>query len=288
MHSDGATVRRVRGIDTDNYDGNIPVEHFDLLHRKYDVDFNIIGLERPDLPFQEQQAVNSLGAGLAIPLCYKFLYWRDSDIENMKRAAGFGFPIAVDVEFGDGMPGGPEATVERIAEAKYTLLREGLYWGQYSNKYIWDRLTGGSMAFAGDRGWAAGYPFGEGRVPPTSWLPDFDTFTRFGGTKLEIIQYADACYEDGPWHLDLNCMLVQDAEENEVIQHVTISDEERAGAPFRSYLISGSTALGFSSRWVEGADGFEAANFITEQDQVLEIPLVLLETFNPAPHPRTA
>lgn len=199
----------VRGIDADNYDGAIPVTHYQKLHDVYGVRFQILGLEAAQ-PYAAAQRDNGLSAGVSAEFGYKFLYWQDDDLERMKQAASFGLPVAIDVEYGDGMPGGYEATVERILQAKDVLKAEGRYWGGYSSLYEWGRLTGGSMALAGDNGWAAGYPYGSGVVPPIDYLPDLAHFTGFGGLLIKVAQYADACYEDGPWHLDLNCMLKED------------------------------------------------------------------------------
>lgn len=193
----------MRGIDTDNYDGDIPVAHFQRLHDVYGVRFNIIGLEAME-PYAASQAANSLAAGIAVPLHYKFLYWRDDDLERMKRASGFGRPVAIDCETGNGMPGGPAATVERILQARDVLKAEGQYWGIYTGQWWWPENTGNSQAFASDPLWHAAYPFGGGNLPPQLYIPT-DFSVGYGGwTRATVFQYADTCYEDASWHLDLN------------------------------------------------------------------------------------
>ncbi len=207
------TLVPVRGVDADNYDGPIPVAHYQKLHDLYGVRFQILGLEAYQ-PYAAIQRDNGQAGDVPTQFGYKFLYWQDNDFERMKQAAGFGLPVAIDVEYGDGMPGGPMATVERILQAKDVLIAEGLYWGQYSSVYKWGRLTHGTMALAGDNGWSANYPFnrisGPSVLPPVDYLPDLTTWPAFGGTIVKVAQYADVCYEDGPWHLDLNCMLMED------------------------------------------------------------------------------
>lgn len=199
----------MRGIDTDNYDGPIPVEHFEMLHRDYGVDFNIIGLEA-SMPYAFTQRQASEAAGIRVPLAYKFLYWTPNDLARMLDACRFGKPIAIDCEFAGGMAGGPGATVERIGQARELLKREGLYWGIYTGSWWWDPMTGDSQDFAGDQLWHAAYPFNRpGRppvLPPADYMPS-DFSVNYGGwTQATIWQYADVCYGDelGPWDLDLN------------------------------------------------------------------------------------
>lgn len=195
----------MRGIDTDNYDGDIPFEHFTMLHDDYGVRFNIIGLEA-GTPYAQSQRARSNAAGIETPLAYKFLYWTPDDLERMKRAAGFGLPIAIDCEYGGGMPGGPDATVERIADARELLKSEGLYWGIYTGAWWWPGMTRNSTLFAGDPLWHGAYPYGAGKLPPIDYRPT-DFRVAYGGwTEATIWQYADVCYGDelGPWALDLN------------------------------------------------------------------------------------
>ncbi|HEY8766066.1 MAG TPA: hypothetical protein VIP09_02190 [Dehalococcoidia bacterium] len=195
----------LNGIDTDNYDGAVSVARFRSLYDNHAVRFNIIGLEA-GMPFAAVQRDNSLAAGLTAPFAYKFPYWEPDDVERMKRAAGFGLPVSIDVEYGNGMPGGWGQTVQRIQECKDVLLAEGRYWGIYSSPSEWERLTGGSMAFAGDNGWSATYPYKN--LPPKGFLPDFTQFPAFGGTLSIVWQYADQCYDEPSF--DMNAMEVAD------------------------------------------------------------------------------
>jgi hypothetical protein len=163
----------IRGVDTDNYDGAIPPSHFQKLHDVYDVRFNIIGLEA-QMPFAVAQRDASLASGVDVPFAYKFLYWAANDIERMKLAARFGKPIAIDCE---------------------TLVPAN---------------TGDCKDFAGDKLWHAAYPYGNGVLPPASYMPTDFTAVGYGGwARAEVLQYSDVCYEDYPpnangWHLDMN------------------------------------------------------------------------------------
>lgn len=205
----------VIGADTDNYDGDISVDRFRRFYGNGGR-FNIIGLEA-EMPFALPQRDNSEAAGLVVPFGYKFLYWQDDDLDRMKEAAEkFQRPIAPDIEYGNGMPGGVEATVERMAQAKDLLVSLGLFWGWYSSVTEWQRLTGNTQRFAGDRGWTANYPFaklgGPPVLPPRDYLPDLSTFQSFGGTTLEVLQYADTCYDEPTW--DMNAMRMEDSMAN--------------------------------------------------------------------------
>jgi hypothetical protein len=201
----------VRGVDSDSYDGDVPAFHYQRLHDFYDVRFNIIGLEAWT-PFANQQRANSLSVGLQVPFAYKFLYWRDDDLERMKVAAGFGELVAIDCEAG--VPGwSHERVVERIQQVKEVLLAEGRYWGIYTGAWWWPSNTGNSVAFAGDRLWHAAYPFnrpGQPAVlPPQDFLPAAPFGVNYGGwTQATVHQYADTCYEDdaGAWDFDMNAM----------------------------------------------------------------------------------
>ncbi len=195
----------IRGIDTDNYDGDIPLSHFVKLHGLYDVQFCIIGLEA-GMPYAGAQLGNALAAGIDVPYCYKFLYWTPNDLERMKAAAGFGKPIAIDCEYGVPAGWSQAQVVQRIHDAKDLLVSLGLYWGIYTGQWWWPGATGNSHDFSHDRLWHAAYPFGDGVVPPKEYLPPSFAVNYGGWTKAEVFQYADACYgdEDGPWALDMN------------------------------------------------------------------------------------
>lgn len=195
----------IRGIDSDNYDGVVPVEHFRRLHDLYGVRFNIIGLEA-QMPYAQSQRDNCHAAGIETPFAYKFLYWQANDLERMKQAAGFGLPVAIDCEYAVPVAWTPERVVERIAQARDVLLAEGRYWGVYSGAWWWPSGTRNSTLFSGDRLWHAAYPFGQGVVPPQSYLPPNLNVSYGGWTRCTVHQYADACYEDeaGPWAFDMN------------------------------------------------------------------------------------
>jgi hypothetical protein len=191
----------IRGIDTDNYDDIITVSHFQMLHDVYGVVFNIIGLESRQ-QFAKSHQQNGYQAGIDNPFCYKFLYGAANDIERLKVAAGFGKPLAVDIEAELNM--GVQANIQRMHEAKEALLQEGLFWGWYSSPNFWQVKTNNTMDFAGDKGWSATYPFNG--LPPVNYLPDFSNFPSFGGLLNEVWQYSNKCYGDelGPWDLDMN------------------------------------------------------------------------------------
>lgn len=188
------------GIDTDNYDGDISVARFKHLY-DLGVRFNIIGLEAGE-PYAKAQQQNSLAAGILVPFAYKFLYWKDDDLDRIKQAAQFGLPVAIDVEYGDGMPSGVVATVQRIADARQILIDAGAYWGIYSSQSEWQRLTGNSQAFAGDKCWSANYPYNA--LPPVGYLPDFSHFPAFGGMVGKVWQFSDKCYDELTF--DMNAM----------------------------------------------------------------------------------
>lgn len=190
----------VLGIDTDNYDGDISVARFQHLY-SLGVRFNIIGLEAGE-PYAKAQWQNSVAGGLNVPFAYKFLYWRDDDLDRMKQAAQFGLPIAIDVEYENGMAGGLAATVQRIADARQILIDAGVYWGIYSSQSEWQRLTGNSQAFAGDKCWTANYPYKA--IPPVGYLPDFNSFPAFGGMVGKVWQFSDQCYDEPTF--DMNAM----------------------------------------------------------------------------------
>ena len=182
----------IRGCDTDNYDQVVSVARFRKLHDDHNIRFNIVSLERGG-PYAPSQKANCEAVGIVVPEGYRFLYWDNFDLERMKEAAGFGLPIWIDCEWADGMTGGPEATVERIATARDLLKSEGRYAGIYSGNWWWGPCTGGSLAFAGDWGWGANYPFGDA-LPPTDYEPDFANLVRFGGLDFKVWQYANNAY----------------------------------------------------------------------------------------------
>lgn len=199
----------VRGIDSDNYDGDVPQSHFQKLHDQYGVRFNIIGLEA-QMPYAQSQRINCEAAGIVVPFAYKFLYWRDDDLERMKQAAGFGKPVAIDCEAT--VPGwGKAQVIDRISQAKELLIREGLYWGIYTGEWWWPGNTGDYTGFKDDRLWHAAYPFNKPNQPPVlpsqSFLPTEPFKVNYGGwTQATVHQYADICYEDGAggWDFDMN------------------------------------------------------------------------------------
>lgn len=199
----------IRGTDTDNYDGAIPASHFQKLYDQYAVRFNIIGLEA-QMPFAIAQRDASLAVGVDVPFAYKFLYWTANDIERIKQAAGFGKPVAIDCEVAVPTSWQIPQVVQRIHEARDALIAEGLYWGIYTGAWWWPANTGDSKDFSGDKLWHAAYPYGEGVLPPVTYMPTDFTGIGYGGwPRAEVLQYSDVCYEDYPpnangWHLDMN------------------------------------------------------------------------------------
>ena len=191
----------IRGTDSDNYDGIVPIEHFEKLRTQYGVRFNIIGLEAR-MPYAYQQREACELAGIDVPFAYKFLYWQTNDLERLREACGFGKPIALDCEYGTNWD--PDRIVTRIHEARDLLLSEGLYWGIYTGSWWWPK-TGDTHDFATDRLWHAAYPFGNG-LPPLHYLPTSLDVDYGGWVRATVQQYANNCYEDGPWAFDLNAM----------------------------------------------------------------------------------
>ncbi len=193
----------IRGIDTDNYDGLVPEHHFRWLYDTHAVRFNIIGLEAR-MPFARQQKEACEAAGIMVPFAYKFLYWRDDDLERMKDACRFGEPIAIDCEADTTWS--PDRVMERIGEAKDLLTREGLYWGIYTGEWWWSPKTRNSTDCATDKLWHAAYPFGN-QLPPENYMPPEGMQVDYGGwVEAQVHQYADQCYGDdaGPWAFDMN------------------------------------------------------------------------------------
>lgn len=197
----------IRGGDSDNYDGPVPETHFKRLYDVYAMRFNIIGLEAL-MPYAQQQRDACEGAGMFVPFTYKFLYWTPTDLDRMKQAAGFGLPVAIDCEFGTNWE--PGRVLERIHQAKDVLMAEGRYWGIYTGEWWWVPKTANSADFKDDPLWHAAYPFGQGVVPPSTFLPPTLALSRpYGGwMSSTVYQYADACYEDnaGDWDFDMNAM----------------------------------------------------------------------------------
>jgi hypothetical protein len=199
----------MRGIDTDNWDGDISVARFQTLHDLHQVRFNIVGCQiGVNGNFTRSQIDNSRAGGLLVPLAYDFLFYAGNTdqkaLERMKHAAGFGELVAPDIE-GDAHPGGHAGMIDLMHKAKDLLQSEGRWWGWYSSPPEWQRLRGGTLDFAGDRGWTAAYPFStatQAVLPPESYMPDFAQAPAFGGTRPIVWQYANTCY--GEPSFDMN------------------------------------------------------------------------------------
>lgn len=201
----------LRGIDTDNYDGDVSVQRFKNLYDKYEVKFNIVGCQvgQDGKNYTKGQIANSESAGLGVPFTYEFLYWDANDTIRMQRAASYGKPVAIDCEYSNGMNGDPNATLSRILLAKETLIREGQYWGIYTGEWWWVPQTQNSTLFSGDKLWHGAYPYNRvGQppiLPPYPYLPDFATARKYGGwTRPFCWQYADICYDEPSF--DMNAM----------------------------------------------------------------------------------
>lgn len=221
---------------------------------------------------------------------YVYLFWRELDywgtpaervarcISMIKASGAIVRRIWIDAE--DAAAGMSAAQLlDLIGEAVNAVEAAGYEAGIYTGRWWWIPYTGNSRRFAHLALWDAYY---------IHRLPDFDAWLPYGGwTRPEIWQWHDTTDLCGH-SVDLNSL--EDLappilEEDEVLMHVTISDAERGGAPFRSYLIGATTAQGFASRWVEGQEGFDAANLITGQAAVEEISLAELRWFKPSPDP---
>lgn len=224
----------VRGVDTDNYDGDIAVDRFSSLGLYHSVAFNIIGLEAM-MPYARVQYDNSIASGLTVPCGYKFPYWKDDDLERMKGAAGFGIPVAIDCEWQTGMPGGVEATVERIHQCKDLLVSEGLYWGIYTGEWWWVPYTGNCEDFKDDNWWHAAYPYGN-KLPPEDYLPDF-TINYGGKTQATIRQYADCCYDEPGF--DMNAMSVPDVAHDTTLDIMPGLDGMVTHGPYQIFYNAG-------------------------------------------------
>jgi hypothetical protein len=215
-----------RGTDTDNYDGAVSVGRFQTLHDLWEVRFNIVGCQvgSDGRNFTATQIANSEQAGLKVPLSYDFLHYAgegdQAGLERMKHACGFGKPVAPDIE-GASHPAGHYGMIELMLAAKELLVREGLFWGWYSSPPEWERLTGGTLAFAGDRGWTAAYPFSSATtpvLPPVDYMPDFRQYPAFGQTLPLVWQYANICY--GEPGFDMNAWNPAYVEgDDEMIRH---------------------------------------------------------------------
>lgn len=200
-------MTRVRGVDTDNYDGPVSVARFKRLHDDFAIRFNIIGTQVGSSGnFTQVQKDNSKAAGLWVPYHYDFLYWGTNDLERMKWAASFGLPVLMDEE--TDVHGWSPAQVEhRIGEGRDVLIAEGLFGGHYTAPGFWQTYVGNSMAFAGDPCWLATWPFAKLNQPPV--LPPIDYLPpikrgqiTIGGMKLIAQQYADTCYAEAGFDLD--------------------------------------------------------------------------------------
>lgn len=215
----------VRGIDSDNYDGPVPASHYKRLYDEYAVRFNILGLEARQ-PYVEAQKQASAEAGLWVPFGYKFLYWVPTDLENMKQACRSQLPIAIDCERTTNWE--PGRVLNRILQAREALLAEGLYWGIYTGKPWWQQYTGDAPIPEGDSLWHASWPYGEGILPPPTYLPESDYSVKpalfylpdmigvgpYGGRHYaQCWQYANVCYLDdlGEWDFDMNAMWMDGA-----------------------------------------------------------------------------
>lgn len=193
-------MSQVRGVDTDNYDGPVSVERFKNLHDNHAVVFNIVGCQigSDGANYTEIQTTNSRAAGIFVPFHYEFLYWtdKDSDLERLKRAAGFGLPVLVDCET-EKVGWIPDQFVERIHEGKDALISEGQYGGIYTGGWWWPSHTRNCTDFSTDYLWAANYVFKEGTIPPENFVVDLSTFASFGGWSVPTIwQYSDQCYDE--------------------------------------------------------------------------------------------
>lgn len=195
-----------RGIDLDNYDKAVSVERLKTLHDNYSVGFAIIGTQvgNDGANYTAVQKTNSIAAGLDVPYHYEFLYWDNNDLVRLQRAAGFGLPVLIDCETTS--PSWiPEQYVERIHQGKETLIKEGLYGGIYTGEWWWPATTRNCTDFKDDVLWHAGYPYGNGKLPPENYTVDFSTFHPYGGWTVPTIwQYADTCY--GESGFDMNYM----------------------------------------------------------------------------------
>lgn len=212
------------GTDTDNFDGDVSVARYAAL-KAAGAAFNIVGCETglDGKNYTALQIANSLEAGLLVPFTYKFPYWVDSDLDGFKRAVQFGYPVAMDLEYAEGMPGGKDATIDRVLQIRDYLISQGMYWGRYSGEWWLPGHMGDVPQMRGDRYWHAGYPWGMGKLPPAGWLPDFDTFHPYCGIQRpDVIQFADICW--GEPTFDLNAMFIE--EENDVmLRHNTIATQ---------------------------------------------------------------
>lgn len=204
----------VLGADTDNYDLAVSVEQYQRFYNNGGR-FCIVGCQTGDdnKNYTLTQILNAQDAGLRGPFVYEFLYWDDKDMDRMGHAASFGLPVAIDCEWKTGMAAGPDATVQRIQEAKDLLISLNAYWGIYTGAWWWPGNTRNSQAFAADPLWHAAYPYGLGVLPPAGYLPDLNNFQSYGGwTKPTVHQFADVCIDEPTW--DSNAMDLATSEDS--------------------------------------------------------------------------
>lgn len=236
----------VLGCDTDNFDGPVSVAQYQRFYNNGGR-FCIVGCQTgtDNKNYTRLQMDNARAAGLQVPFLYEFLYWDGNDFDRMKHAASFGLPVAIDCEWQNGMPGGAAATVQRIQDAKALLQSLNAYWGIYTGAWWWPGNTGNSTAFAGDPLWHAAYPYGEGKLPPQGFLPDFSTFQPYGGwTKPTVQQFADVCYDEPTW--DMNAMEVADV----ATEHYENELNDRRARDLLNYHLQNTLQL--KATWANG------------------------------------
>lgn len=184
-----------RGVDTDNYDGDVSVRRFESLKEK-GFDFVIVGAQvgTDGKNYTRLQIDNARAADLEVPAVYELLYWDDRDITRMNRAKAHGLPVWIDCEYDIGLAP-PEWIVGRI-QAAVSFLGEQCA-GIYTGSWWWKPSTNNSAAFAHLPLWHAAYPYGVGQLPPAGYTPDFNTFAPYGGwTRPTVWQYADVAPDE--------------------------------------------------------------------------------------------
>lgn len=198
-----------RGVDTDNYDGDVSVRRFESLKEK-GFDFVIVGAQvgTDGKNYTQLQIDNARAAGLEVPAVYELLYWDDRDITRMNRAKAHGLPVWIDCEY-ETSGASPAWVVGRIQAAVSFLGSQCA--GIYTGSWWWKPATGDSREFAHLPLWHAAYPYGRGRLPPTGYVPSFDDFAPYGGwTRPTVWQYADVA--EGEPSFDMNAWEVLPAE----------------------------------------------------------------------------